>query len=68
MDIQLLTDYEKTHLADRQPFRSSSSASGTGTRPAIAAAKSALGDRLVILGHRSSVMRSSVSPTPLATR
>jgi quinolinate synthase len=52
MDIQLLTSYEKTRLSDRQPLPE------TYLRLAddeldlrIAAAKAALGDRLVILGH-----------------
>ena len=52
MDIQLLTDYEKTHLHERQLLPE-----GYLRLPEqeldlrIAAAKAALGDSLVILGH-----------------
>jgi quinolinate synthase len=52
MDIQLLTDYEKTHLSERQLLPEGYlrlPESELNLR--IAAAKAALGDRVVILGH-----------------
>lgn len=52
MDIQLLTDYEKTHLGERQPLPVDYlRLPEAELELRIAAAKSALGDRLVILGH-----------------
>ena len=52
MDLQLLTDYEKTRLADRQPLPDSyRGLSDDEMAVRIGAAKAALGDRLVILGH-----------------
>jgi len=52
MHIQVLTDYEKTQLGERQPLPEAYLHLGDeemATR--IAAAKAALGERLVILGH-----------------
>jgi quinolinate synthase len=52
MDIQLLTDYEKTRLVDRQPLPERYlRLPEEGMTLRISAAKHALGDRLVILGH-----------------
>jgi quinolinate synthase len=52
MDIQLLTDYEKTRLQDRQPLPDQYLRLGQDELDLrIAAAKAALGDRVVILGH-----------------
>ena len=52
MDLQLLTSYERTRLSERQPLPEAYlrlPESELDVR--IAAAKAALGDRLVILGH-----------------
>jgi quinolinate synthase len=52
MDIQLLTDYEKTRLQDRQPLPDAYLRLSEDELDArIAAAKAALGRRVVILGH-----------------
>jgi len=52
MEIQLLTDYEKTRLTDRQPLPDRYlRLPDAEMQLRIAAAKAALGDRLVILGH-----------------
>jgi quinolinate synthase len=52
MDLQLLTDYEKTRLAYRQPLPDSyRGLSDDEMAVRIGAARAALGDRLVILGH-----------------
>ena len=51
-NVQLLTDFEKTRLADRQALPESFlRLSDEEMDVRIAAAKAALGDRLVILGH-----------------
>jgi quinolinate synthase len=50
--LQVLTDYERTRLSDRQPLPDTYlRLSNDEMDLRIAAAKSALGDRLVILGH-----------------
>ena len=50
--IPLLTDYEKTHIAERQPLPERYVGLGDEEMDRrIAAAKAALGSRLVILGH-----------------
>ncbi len=50
--IPLLTDYEKTHIAERQPLPERYvGLSDEEMDRRIAAAKAALGSRLVILGH-----------------
>ena len=52
MDIQLLTSFEKTRLADRQPLPAQYlRLPDAEMEVRIAAAKAALGDRLLILGH-----------------
>jgi quinolinate synthase len=52
MDLDLLTGYEKTRLADRQPLPDAfRRLSDEDMEVRIAAAKAALGDRLVVLGH-----------------
>jgi quinolinate synthase len=52
MNVQLLTDYERTRLSDRQPLPESYLRLPEGELDVrIAAARAALGDRLVILGH-----------------
>ncbi|MEO8483585.1 MAG: quinolinate synthase NadA [Acidobacteriota bacterium] len=52
MDIQVLTQYEKTQLAERQPLPDEYLRLPEADLDLrIAAAKAALGDRLVILGH-----------------
>ncbi len=52
MDVQLLTHYEKTRIADRQPLPDHYlRLADDEMARRIAAAKAALGDRLVILGH-----------------
>jgi quinolinate synthase len=52
MDVQLLTDYERTRLAERQPLPETYLRLPQDELDVrIAAAKAALGDRLVILGH-----------------
>ena len=52
MDIQLLTNFEKTRLADRQPLPDPYlRLPDAEMEVRIAAAKAALGDRLLILGH-----------------
>jgi quinolinate synthase len=52
MDIQLLTDYEKTHLTERQLLPEAYLRLPEHELDVrIAAAKAALGDRLVVLGH-----------------
>ena len=53
MQVQLLTDYEKTRLSERQPLPDAylRLAGRTSSTSASRAAKAALGDRLVILGH-----------------
>ena len=52
MDIQLLTDYEKTRLSDRQPLPAEYlRLPEPEMDQRITAAKAALGERLVILGH-----------------
>ena len=52
MDIQLLTDYEKTRLTERQPLPDRYLRLPEAEMMLrIAAAKAGLGDRMVILGH-----------------
>src|SRR5215467_11183706 len=52
MEIQLLTDYEKTRLTDRQPLPDRYlRLSDAELNLRLAAAKAGLADRLVILGH-----------------
>ncbi len=52
MHVQLLTDYEKTRLGERQPLPEAYlGLSDEEMDVRIAAARAALGDRLVILGH-----------------
>ena len=52
MDLDLLTGYEKTRLADRQPLPEAYlRRPDDEMQTRIAAAKVALGERLVILGH-----------------
>jgi quinolinate synthase len=52
MQIQLLTDYEKTQLGERQPLPSAYlRLSDAELDVRLQAAKAALGDRLVVLGH-----------------
>ena len=52
MQVQLLTDYEKTRLSERQTLPDAYlRLSDEELDVRIAAAKAALGDRLVILGH-----------------
>ena len=52
MHIDLLTDYEKTRLTERQPLPDAYLRRPDAEMDVrIAAAKAALGDRLVILGH-----------------
>ena len=52
MDLDLLTGYEKTRLADRQPLPEAYlRLPDEEMAVRIAAAKAALGDRLVVLGH-----------------
>ena len=52
MDVQLLTDYERTRLNERQPLPESYLRLPEAELDVrIAAARAALGDRLVILGH-----------------
>jgi quinolinate synthase len=52
MDLDLLTGYEKSRLSDRQPLPDTyRRLSDEDMQVRIAAAKAALGDRLVILGH-----------------
>src|SRR5215467_12924928 len=52
MDIQLLTSYEKTRLSERQALPDRYLRLPDAEMDLrIAAAKAALGDRLVILGH-----------------
>jgi len=52
MDLQLLTDYEKTRLSERQPLPDAYRGLPDADMDLrLAAAKAALGDRLVILGH-----------------
>jgi quinolinate synthase len=52
MQVQLLTDYEKTHLSERQSLPDAYlRLSDEDLDVRIGAAKAALGDRLVILGH-----------------
>ena len=52
MDIQLLTDYEKTRIGDRQPLPDEYLRLPEQELDVrIAAARAALGDRVVILGH-----------------
>jgi quinolinate synthase len=52
MDLQLLTDYERTRLTDRQPLPEAYLRLPDAELDVrIAAARAALGDRLVILGH-----------------
>jgi quinolinate synthase len=52
MDLDLLTGYEKTRLADRQPLPEAFlRLPDDEMQVRIAAAKAALGDRLVVLGH-----------------
>ncbi|MEO7192563.1 MAG: quinolinate synthase NadA [Vicinamibacterales bacterium] len=52
MDIQLLTDYEKTRIGDRQPLPDQYLRLPEDELDArIVAARAALGDRVVILGH-----------------
>ena len=50
--VQLLTDYEKTRIAERQPLPDAYlRLSDSDLDVRIAAAKAGLADRLVILGH-----------------
>jgi quinolinate synthase len=52
MDIQLLTDYERTRLSERQPLPEAFLRLPEAELDVrIAAARAALGDRVVILGH-----------------
>jgi quinolinate synthase len=52
MNVQLLTDYEKTRLSERQPLPEAYlRLPDAELELRIAAAKAALGERLVILGH-----------------
>jgi quinolinate synthase len=52
MDLQLLSDYEKTRLSERQPLPEAYRRLPDAEMDLrIAAAKAALGERLVILGH-----------------
>jgi len=52
MDIALLTDYEKTRLNERQPLPNAYlRMADADLEVRLAAARAALGDRLVILGH-----------------
>ena len=52
MHVQLLTDYEKTRLSDRQPLPDAYLGLSDDEMDArIARARAALGERLVILGH-----------------
>ncbi len=52
MDIQLLTDYERTRLSERQPLPEAFlRLPESELEVRIAAARAALGDRVVILGH-----------------
>ena len=52
MEIAFLTDYEKTRLSDRQALPEAYLRLSDGEMDVrIAAAKAALGDRLVVLGH-----------------
>jgi quinolinate synthase len=52
MEIQLLTDYEKTRLTDRQPLPDRYlRLADAELHLRLAAARAGLGDRLVILGH-----------------
>jgi quinolinate synthase len=52
VDLQLLTEYERSRLAERQPLPETYlRLPETELDVRIAAAKAALGDRLVILGH-----------------
>src|SRR5262245_37689570 len=52
MDVQLLTDYERTRLSDRQPLTDAYLRLAPEELDVrIAAARAALGDRVVILGH-----------------
>jgi len=52
MDVQLLTDYEKTRLSERQALPSAYLRLPDDEMDLrISAAKAALGDRLVVLGH-----------------
>jgi quinolinate synthase len=52
MDIQLLTDYEKTQLTERQPLPAEYlRLPDEEMAVRIRVAKAALGDRLVVLGH-----------------
>ena len=52
MDVQLLTDYERTRLNERQPLPEIYLRLPEAELDVrIAAAKAALGDRLVVLGH-----------------
>src|SRR5215210_754725 len=52
MNVQLLTEYEKTQISERQPLPSTYLRLPEAELDLrIAAAKAALGDRLVVLGH-----------------
>ncbi|HVT47475.1 MAG TPA: quinolinate synthase NadA [Vicinamibacterales bacterium] len=52
MDIQLLTDYERTRLSERQPLPEAFlRLPESELEVRIAVARAALGDRVVILGH-----------------
>src|SRR5262245_18396524 len=52
MNVELLTDYEKTRLGERQPLADAyRRLSDADVQIRIAAAKAALGATLVILGH-----------------
>jgi quinolinate synthase len=52
MHVQLLTDYEKTRLSERQPLPAAYLGLSDDEMDArIAAARATLGERLVILGH-----------------
>ena len=52
MDVQLLTDYEKTQITERQPLPDAYLRLPDAEMDLrISAAKAALGDRVVILGH-----------------
>ena len=52
MSVELLTDYEKTQIAERQPLPDRYlGLSDEELRRKIAAARDALGERLLILGH-----------------
>ena len=72
MDVQLLTDYERTRLNERQPLPEIYLRLPEAELDVrIAAAKAALGDRLVVLGHhyqRDEVIKFAGCGAPTALR